>query len=70
MKIELDQISEILDDMAFSIFTDIRESLVLILSEELKDQPYIRANILDSLDNAIANNWDELIDNANRPGQT
>lgn len=41
------------------VYLNIRESLYLILSTEVS--PDIRAPILQQLDDAVANNWDELL---------
>jgi len=42
------------------VFTEIRDSLALLMQSEVQD-PDVRAAVLLGLDDAISNNWDDLM---------
>lgn len=51
-----------IEDAIEHVYNEIKSSLDLILDAELPDVPAnIRSRILVSLDDAIGNNWDELV---------
>ena len=53
-------ITECIENGVQQVYAEIRESLELILGQEVDWGPTRRA-VLNSLDDAVSNNWDELM---------